>query len=123
MSVIILILFNSCNTNGCTKADEDVTALNTEFDHEYATMVTIIGGGAPTIDSIKIYNVKNELVGFGFYKGDYYVPYNGSIAITYSTETAKKTDKYQVGTAKTLKISLSWYYRYGILVLESDVRN
>lgn len=58
------------------------------------------------IDEISVYSEKNTKVGTGAYVGDYLVPYNGSIVITYhavysydgSTRISKKkTDRYQVG--------------------------
>ena len=65
------------------------------------------------IDKISIYNEKDVEVGTGAYVGDYLVPYNGSIVITYHAEydydnyvSEKKTDRYQVGTSKQMYIMI-----------------
>lgn len=106
----MLITFNSCQTNEpSTPADKDVTEQDADIDPDQATTVTVTGKSHIAIDNINIYNSKDKLVGSGAYKGDYLVPYNGSIEISYYyiyDTSVRKTDRYKVGTAKTLKIGL-----------------
>ncbi len=114
---------------GCTKdeplpdADKDVTIVDDDIDPNKSTNVTIydvvgVSGNSIYIDKISIYNERDIEVGTGAYVGDYLVPYNGSIVITYHAEygdyddyvSEKKTDRYQVGTSKQMYILIYCYW-------------
>lgn len=111
-------------------ADKDVTTVDKDdvddIDPEKSTNVTIYdkieASGNIIIDEISVYNEKNTKVGTGAYVGDYLVPYNGSIVITYHADysydgstriSKKKTDRYQVGTSKQMYIMVYCYWWYG----------
>lgn len=124
---------------GCTKdeplpdADKDVTIVDDDIDPNRSTNVTIYGRAYDAhgnngydcriyIDKISIYNERDIEVGTGAYVGDYLVPYNGSIVITYHAEydgdydnyvSEKKTDRYQVGTSKQMYIMIYCLWRGG----------
>lgn len=121
---VVLMTFVGCKPDEpLPVADKDVTIVDDNIDPNRSTNVTIYdrsNGGCSIIyiDSISIYNERDIKVGTGAYVGDYLVPYNGSIVITYhAVETydnyvsAKKTDRYQVGTSKQLYIMIycHWY--------------
>lgn len=119
---VVLMTFVGCKPDEpLPDADKDVTIVDDNIDPNRSTTVTIYDNGSGCdiyIDDISIYNERNIKVGTGAYVGDYLVPYNGSIVITYHAEykyygyvSAKKTDRYQVGTSKQLYIRIycQWY--------------
>lgn len=119
---VVLMTFVGCKPDEpLPDADKDVTIVDDNIDPNRSTTVTIYDNGSGCdiyIDDISIYNERNIKVGTGAYVGDYLVPYNGSIVITYHAEykyygyvSAKKTDRYQVGTSKQLYIRIycHWY--------------
>lgn len=146
----ILIAFTGCNQNepqpdpipnvdrdttvvdNNTKTDDNVD-LGKKIDPEQSTTVTIVrstnvGVEHLVVDDVSVYNEKGILVGFGGYAGDYLVPYNGYIQITYHGEydvnfSEQKTDRFAVGTMKRLRICLCMkvYYSPGEFVIYSFV--
>lgn len=120
---VVLMTFVGCKPDEpLPDADKDVTIVDDAIDPNKSTTVTIYTSvakysyGSIYIDSISIYNERDIKVGTGAYVGDYLVPYNGSIVITYHAEddhyvSAKKTDRYQVGTSKQLYIRIycDWF--------------
>lgn len=127
MSVMTLIAFNSCNSNELTDADKDVTEQGAEIDPEHSTTVTVKQGYFAVLDNIEIYNAKDKLVGAGAYVGEYLVPFNGSIVISYHSEydtSVCKSDRYKVGTAKNLTITINGHWSGSdIDYLYSEVSN
>lgn len=115
----MMIAFTGCNQNEpLPDADKDVTNVTPKIDPDQSTTVTVYTESSSAIlDSICIYNDKGVKVGVGGYVGDYLVPYNGSIQLTYhgyyyhySPEeeyiTKSQTDRYKVGTAKQMYIEI-----------------
>ena len=120
---------------GCTKdeplpdADKDVTIVDDDIDPNRSTNVTLYSRAYDWetmnrycriyIDNISIYNERDVEVGTGAYVGDYLVPYNGSIVITYHAEydgdyvSEKKTVRYQMGTSKQMYILIYCYWPGG----------
>lgn len=96
MMSAILIAFTSCNQNEPT--------LQGTIDPQQSTTVTIYGGVYSCLTNIQIYNAKNKLVGVGTTAGSYWVPYEGSIAISYKkntkTDSEIETETFYVGTMK-----------------------
>lgn len=143
----MLIAFTACNQNTPVPgADKDISGVNGKIDPEKSTTVTVycptrfVYSGSTyddndvVLDSICIYNEKGTKVGIGGYVGDYLVPYNGFIQLTYHGECTGfksqcKTDIYEVGTAKQMYIALyseyDWnkYSGYYWVVLFSAVTN
>lgn len=121
MSVVLMTFVGCKPDESLPDADKDVTIVDDNIDPNKSTTVTIYDNGSGCdiyIDDISIYNERDIKVGTGAYVGDYLVPYNGSIVITYHAEykyygyvSAKKTDRYQVGTSKQLYIRIycHWY--------------
>lgn len=121
MSVVLMTFVGCKPDEPLPDADKDVTIVDDNIDPNKSTTVTIYDNGSGCdiyIDDISIYNERDIKVGTGAYVGDYLVPYNGSIVITYHAEykyygyvSAKKTDRYQVGTSKQLYIRIycHWY--------------
>lgn len=131
---VALMAFGGCTPKDepvLPDADKDVTTVDEDdiddIDPEKSTTVTIYGVrgawsyGIVSIDEISVYNEKNTKVGTGAYVGDYLVPYNGSIVITYHADysydgstriSKKKTDRYQVGTSKQMYIMVYCYWDY-----------
>lgn len=120
----MMIAFTACNQNTPVPgADKDISGVNSKIDPEKSTTVTVY---CPTrfvysghtyydndvvLDSICIYNEKGTKVGIGGYVGDYLVPYNGFIQLTYHGPKSQcKTDIYEVGTAKQMYIALCATY-------------
>ena len=117
----MMIAFTGCNQNTPVPgADKDISDVTPKIDPDQSTTVTIYAsksGNTAILDSICIYNDKGVKVGVGGYVGDYLVPYNGSIQLTYhgywrdsynNTEYISKsqTDRYKVGTAKQMYIEI-----------------
>lgn len=102
----ILIAFTSCNQNEPT--------LQGTIDPQQSTTVTIYGANS-VLKNVQIYNAKNKLVGVGTTVGSYWVPYNGSIAISYgrsgsySKDNDIETEKFSVGTMKQMFIAIGYY--------------
>lgn len=133
----MMIAFTGCNQNEpLPDADKDVSDVTPKIDPDQSTTVTVYtskSGDTAILDSICIYNDKGVKVGVGGYVGDYLVPYNGSIQLTYhgywrdsyNTEYISKsqTDRYKVGTAKQMyiKIYTSLYSDYYSWTLRSSV--
>lgn len=123
----MLIAFTACNQNNpqnpLPDADKDVTDVTPKIDPDQSTTVSVYwssrSDNSAVLDSICIYNDKGVKVGAGGYVGDYLVPYNGSIQLTYhgyySYEkeeyiSKSQTDRYKVGTAKQMYIEIyAWY--------------
>lgn len=120
MSVVLMTFVGCKPDEPLPDADKDVTIVDDNIDPNKSTTVTIYTSAHYSsiyIDDISIYNERDIKVGTGAYVGDYLVPYNGSIVITYHAEdgyyvSAKKTDRYQVGTSKQLYIVIycDWSY-------------
>lgn len=121
MSVVLMTFVGCKPDEPLPDADKDVTIVDDNTDPNRSTNVTIYTStyhSSIYIDDISIYNERDIKVGTGAYVGDYLVPYNGSIVITYHANkyhgnyvSAKKTDRYQVGTSKQLYIMIycHWY--------------
>ena len=112
----MMIAFAGCNQNTPVPgADKDISGINGKIDPDQSTTVTIyVSSDAAILDSICIYNDKGVKVGVGGYVGDYLVPYNGFIQLTYHGEyegskSQCKTDIYEVGTAKQMYIAIYAY--------------
>ncbi len=119
----MLLAFTACNQNTPVPgADKDISGVNGKIDPEQSTTVTVYcpysydhTNSYAILDSICIYNEKGTKVGIGGYVGDYLVPYNGFILLTYhgdeddGPKTQYKTDIYEVGTAKQMYIALCAY--------------
>ena len=118
MSVVLMAFVGCKPDEPLPDADKDVTIVDDNIDPNKSTNVTIYtNDGRIYLDNISIYNERDIKVGTGAYVGDYLVPYNGSIVITYHAEeygyvSARKTDRYQVGTSKQLYIRMycSWVF-------------
>lgn len=140
MSVVLMTFVGCKPDEPLPDADKDVTIVDDNIDPNRSTTVTIYdetygNSYCIYIDNISIYNERDIEVGTGAYVGDYLVPYNGSIVITYHAEykfygyvSAKKTDRYQVGTSKQLYIRIycHWYdgeYYSKLEELYSEVTN
>ena len=117
----MMIAFIGCNQNEpLPDVDKDVTNVTPKIDPDQSTTVTVYGYDGSSsdvviVDSICIYNDKGVKVGVGGYVGDYLVPYNGSIQLTYHGYHNKyisesKTDRYKVGTAKQMYIEICFSY-------------
>lgn len=117
----MMIAFAGCNQNTPVPgADKDISGVNGKIDPDQSTTVTVYcpmyyyGSSSyryAVLDSICIYNEKGTKVGIGGYVGDYLVPYNGFIQLTYHGEyegskSQCKTDIYEVGTAKQMYIAI-----------------
>lgn len=112
----MMIAFAGCNQNEpLPDADKDVTNVTPKIDPDQSTTVTVYmysHNDYAVLDSICIYNDKEVKVGVGGYVGDYLVPYNGSIQLTYHGEcdshgiSKSQTDRYKVGTAKQMFIEI-----------------
>ena len=113
----MLLAFTACNQNEpLPDADKDIADVTPKIDPDQSTTVTIYvsrNGYSAILDSICIYNDKGVKVGVGGYVGDYLVPYNGSIQLTYHGEcdyhgmiSKSQTDRYKVGTAKQMFIEI-----------------
>lgn len=126
----MLLAFTACNQNEpLPDADKDIADVTPKIDPDQSTTVTIYAsksGDTAILDSICIYNDKGVKVGVGGYVGDYLVPYNGFIQLTYHGEYAGsksqcKTDIYEVGTAKQMYIEFYAYEYKGSWTLRSSV--
>lgn len=118
MSVVLMAFVGCKPDEPLPDADKDVSIVDDAIDPNKSTTVTIYASNysyysSIYIDDISIYNERDIKVGTGAYVGDYLVPYNGSIVITYHANkyssnyvSAKKTDRYQVGTSKQLYIMI-----------------
>lgn len=114
----MLLAFTACNQNEpLPDADKDIADVTPKIDPDQSTTVTVYTESSSAIlDSICIYNDKGVKVGVGGYVGDYLVPYNGFIQLTYHGEyegskSQCKTDIYEVGTAKQMFIEIyAWEY-------------
>lgn len=122
----MMIAFAGCNQNTPVPgADKDISGINGKIDPEKSTTVTVYfptrfvysgeiyyrSDNKVVLDSICIYNDKGVKVGISGYVGDYLVPYNGFIQLTYHGEykgskSQCKTDIYEVGTAKQMYIAI-----------------
>ena len=120
----MMIAFAGCNQNEpLPDADKDVTNVTPKIDPDQSTTVTVYmysHNDYAVLDSICIYNDKEVKVGVGGYVGDYLVPYNGSIQLTYhskynGSKSQCKTDIYEVGTAKQMYITIHADYDGDIL--------
>lgn len=131
---VALMMFVGCTPKEepvLPDADKDVTVVDKDdvddIDPNKSTTVTIydvtggLGSTTISIDEISVYNEKGTKVGTGAYVGDYLVPYNGSIVITYHASysyndtyyiSKKQADRYQVGTSKQMYIMVYcfWFY-------------
>ena len=137
----MLIAFTACNQNNpqnpLPDADKDITDVTPKIDPDQSTTVTVYeskSGHKAILDSICIYNDKGVKVGGGGYVGDYLVPYNGSIQLTYHGyyyETSygeskeyiseTKTDRREVGTAKQMYIAIYALHYGDDWILRSNV--
>lgn len=101
----ILIAFTSCNQNEPTLDSEQST-----------TVVLYYNNSDAKLDFVQIYNAKENLVSEGQYVGQYLVPYNGSISLTYHyTGDKQYSSSYNVGTMKRMYISVGWGITSGII--------
>ena len=128
MSVVLMTFVGCKPDEPLPDADKDVTIVDDNIDPNKSTNVTIYTGSSIYFDNISIYNERDIKVGTGAYVGDYLVPHNGSIVITYHYEkygyvSARKTDRYQVGTSKQLYIKMDCYWSDDELQLYSEVTN
>lgn len=104
----ILIAFTSCNQNEPTLDSEQSTTVVLYYQ-------TYLGGSAD-LDFVRIYNAKEKLVSEGQYVGQYLVPYNGSISLTYHRDNDKQySSSYNVGTMKRMYICVGWGISSGIV--------
>lgn len=139
LSALVLTTFNSCNQNDpspdtdkeSTEQETDDTKDNTQDETEdntidplHSTTVTICSTSskseAAEVVEIKIYNASQVQVGNGSSVGEYLVPYNGSITISYNIDKKRnvnyswykhplpspQSDTYTVGTILKMKIVL-----------------